>query len=295
MSAKISTEKQIAETYGAWQRNLNTIYIVWLRDILRHLRDHTRIVTSLMQPLMFLFIIGSGLRNSLGAMGTTRLTSVGVPLDFRTFLFPGVLSMAVLFTAISSAISIVWDREFGFLREMLVAPISRASIVIGKALGGSTVAAFQGTILLIFAPLMGVSLTPELVIKLVLEMFLLAFCLTCLGIAIASRMKSMEGFQMISQFLLQPMFLLSGILFPLRGLPAWLAFLNSIDPVSYGVDSLRQTVLNTLNLSDIAKHTLDPGITIFNYTLSTSVELGVVVILGIIFMIWAVVLFSRQD
>ncbi|MBV9231523.1 MAG: ABC transporter permease [Chloroflexi bacterium] len=280
---------------NVFRRNLNTISIVWYRDILRYVRDPMRVITSMMQPLMFLFIFGSGLRGSLNMTGGAALPPGSAGLDFRTFLFPGVLGMAVLFTSIFSAISIVWDREFGFLREVLVAPIARTSVVLGKALGGSTVAMLQGTIMLIFAPLIGVSLTPVLVIKLMSEMLLLAFCLTCMGIVVAARMKSMEGFQVIMQFFLMPMFFLSGALFPLRGLPLWLAILNRLDPVTYGVDPLRQAVLNTLNLPDFIKSALGLGITIANYTLSVPIELGVVALVGLVFVVWAAASFSKQD
>ncbi len=280
---------------GPFRRNLNTIFIVWYRDILRYVRDWTRVITSLMQPLLFLFIFGSGLSSSLNVTGSGRLPP-GVPtLDFRTFLFPGILSMAVLFTAIFSAISIVWDREFGFLREVLVAPISRTAVVLGKALGGSTIAMLQGTIMLIFAPLIGVTLNVELVIKLMLEMLLLAFTLTSLGIVVASRMKSMEGFQMMMQFFLMPMFFLSGALFPLKNLPDWLAFLNRLDPVTYGVDPLRQTVLNTLNLPDSVLKNLGLGVVILGTTLSPFIELLILGVLGLIFVTWAAFSFSKQD
>ncbi len=227
---------------SALWRNLKAIEIVWYRDILRYLRDWVRIVTSLMQPLLFLFIFGSGLASSFSPAGARPGGVAGV--SFQTFIFPGVVSMAVLFTAISSAISIVWDREFGFLREMLVAPVSRTSIVLGKALGGSTIAMFQGTLMLVFAPLIGVRLDAGLVITLMLEMLLLAFTMTSLGIVIASRMQSMESFSVVMQFVLMPMFFLSGALFPLTHVPGWLAFLNKLDPVTYGVDPLRQAVMS---------------------------------------------------
>lgn len=280
-----------------FRRNLNTIGIVWYRDVLRYSRDWIRVITSLVQPLMFLFIFGSGLSSSLNVSGaaSSQLPPGATPLDFRTFLFPGVLSMTVLFTAIFSAISIVWDREFGFLREVLVAPISRTSVVLGKALGGSTIAMLQGTIMLIFAPLIGVTLDLGLVLKLMGEMLLLAFSLTSLGIVVASRMKSMEGFQVMMQFFLMPMFFLSGALFPLRNLPDWLAFLNRLDPVTYGVDPLRQAVLKTLNLPDFVLNFLGLGVKIFDYTLTVPAELGILAVLGVIFVTWAAFSFSKQD
>jgi ABC-2 type transport system permease protein len=150
MSTISATSAQANPRTSGLVRNLKAIGIVWYRELLRYLRDWVRILTSLMQPLLFLFIFGSGLASSFNPAGAGAGGVAGV--NFQTFIFPGVLSMAVLFTAIFSAISIVWDREFGFLREMLVAPVSRTSVVLGKALGGSTIAMFQGTLMLVFAP-----------------------------------------------------------------------------------------------------------------------------------------------
>lgn len=278
---------------SAFRRNLNTIAMIWYRDIICYKRDWMRIVMSLMQPLMFLFIFGSGLSNSLNVTGPLPAGTAG--LNFRTFLFPGVLSMAVLFTSVFSAISIVWDRDFGFLRELLVAPVSRTTIVLGKALGGSTLAMLSGTIMLIFSPLVGVQLSLGLVAQLMLEMLLLAFALTSMGIVVASRMKSMEGFQMIMQFFLMPMFFLSGALFPLKNIPAWLGFLTRLDPVTYGVDPLRQAVLHTLHLPASLRQGLGMGIRFFGFTLSIPIELGVVAAISIVFIIWATLLFNKQD
>jgi ABC-2 type transport system permease protein len=279
-------------TSALW-RNLKAIEIVWYRDILRYLRDWVRIVTSLMQPLLFLFIFGSGLASSFSPAGARSGGVLGV--NFQTFIFPGVISMAVLFTAISSAISIVWDREFGFLREMLVAPVSRTSIVLGKALGGSTIAMFQGTLMLVFAPLIGVRLDVGLVITLMLEMLLLAFTMTSLGIVIASRMQSMESFSVVMQFVLMPMFFLSGALFPLRNVPGWLAFLNKLDPVTYGVDPMRQAIMSELTLPPSVASQLGLGVQVFGITLSVAAELLIVGALGVIFVSWAALSFRKQD
>lgn len=288
-SVPVEATQPTTPTLNALQRNLNALRIVWYRDLLRWARDWVRVITSLVQPLLFLFIFGSGLASRFSVGGAVGHNAV----DFRTFLFPGVLGMAVLFTSIFSAISIVWDREFGFLREVLVAPIARSSVVLGKALGGSTVAMIQGTIMLIFAPLIGITLTPGLVVTLMAEMLLLAFSLTSLGIVVASRMKSMEGFQMIMQFFLMPMFFLSGALFPLSGLPAWLAVLNRLDPVTYGVDPLRQAVLQ--DLPAFVKNALGLGVVVFGRTLSVAAELGVLALVGIFFVTWAALSFSKQD
>jgi len=210
------------------------IYILWLRDLKRYWYDKSRIVASLGQPILFLFVLGTALSPSFkGPVG----------INFSEFIFPGVIAMTVLFTSIFSAISIVWDREFGFLKEVLVAPVSRWAIVIGKALGGSTVALLQGTLMLTLAPFVGVHLTPLIILKSLAVMFLIAFAMTSLGIMIAARMKEMEGFQMVVNFLIMPIFFLSGALFPLDRLPEWLMFLTRIDPLTYGVDTLRMAIL----------------------------------------------------
>jgi len=231
------------------------IYILWLRDIKRYWYDKTRIFASLGQPILFLFVLGTALSPSFkGPSG----------LNFSEFIFPGIVSMTVLFTSIFSAISIVWDREFGFLKEVLVAPVSRWSIVTGKALGGSTVALFQGTLMLLLAPLVGVRLTLFSVIGALFVMFIIGLAMNSLGIVIAARMKEMEGFQMVVNFLIMPLFFMSGALFPMDNLPAWLAVLNRIDPLTYGVDLLRAVIL---------------GIHSFPILLSLSVILGFMIIM----------------
>jgi len=293
MSTVVAETTSTNTRMSALWRNLMAIEIVWYRDILRYLRDWVRIITSLMQPLLFLFIFGSGLASSFSPAGARPGGVAGV--SFQTFLFPGVVSMAVLFTAIFSAISIVWDREFGFLREMLVAPVSRTSIVLGKALGGSTIAMFQGTLMLVFAPLIGVRLDVGLVIILMLEMLLLAFTMTSLGIVIASRMQSMESFSVVMQFVLMPMFFLSGALFPLTHVPGWLAFLNKLDPVTYGVDPLRQAVMSGMKLPPVVARQLGLGVQVFGTTLSVLAELLIVGALGVIFVSWAALSFGKQD
>jgi ABC-2 type transport system permease protein len=217
---------------------LKTVYTIWYRDLLRFLRDRARIISSLGQPLLFLIVFGNGLAPVVAAgMG-------GV--DFRAFLFPGILSMAVLFTAVFSAVSIVWDREFGFLKEVLVAPVSRTAVALGKVAGGSTTALIQGLLIMLLAPLVGVRFTLPQVLTLVVMMILVAATMTSFGILIAARMRSMEGFHMMMNFLLMPMFFVSGAFFPLRQVPLWMEWLARVDPVTYGVDAMRQTALQGL-------------------------------------------------
>jgi len=270
----------------SWQAgaraNAGGIYIIWYRDLLRYWRNRTRLVSSLGQPLLFLVVFGSGLSASLGAGLTKQLGDV----SYVRFIFPGIVTMAVLFTAVFSAMSVVWDREFGFLREVLVAPISRAAVVLGKALGGSTVAMFQGAILLALAPILGVSLDPLLVLKLLGLMFLTAFALSSMGILIAARLQSMEAFQMLMNFLIMPMFFLSGAFFPLRGLPAWMSVITRFDPVAYGVDPMRRLLLG----ADLA-----PGITIAGYHLGTAEDGLILATFAAITMVLAVWAFEGQE
>src|SRR5256714_12597066 len=194
-----------------------------------------RLLASLAQPLLFLIVFGTGLSSALrGAFGGVAGSS-GPGINYVQFIYPGIIGMAVLFTSIFSAMSIVWDREFGFLKEVLVAPIDRSAIAIGKTLGGSTQAMVQGLILLVLAPFIGVTLTPLAVLELLPLIFVLAFALTSMGVALAGGMKSMQGFQAVINFLMMPIFFLSGALFPLNNLPAWIAVLTHIDPAAYGI------------------------------------------------------------
>jgi ABC-2 type transport system permease protein len=221
---------------GPLAHELRAAYAIWLRELVRFLSERGRIVGALGQPLVYLIVMGTG----LGA--TFRSAAVPQGFSYIAFMYPGILGMTVLFTSLFSAISVIWDREFGFLKEILVAPVSRGSIVLGKVLGGATVATLQGLILLVLAPLVGLPLGVVQVLALIVVMILIASALTSLGLSIASRMSSMEGFQVILNFLVVPMWLLSGAFFPLRGLPTWMAVLTRVDPLTYAVDALRGVV-----------------------------------------------------
>jgi ABC-2 type transport system permease protein len=260
-------------------RDLKGIYTIWYRDVLRFVRDKTRILTSLAQPLLFLFVFGGGLAPAMSGLG-------GSKLNFTQFMFPGILSMAILFTSIFSAVSIVWDREFGFLKEVMVAPVSRTAVALGKVAGGSTVALLQGLIILILAPFLGITLTVSQILVLILLMLLLAAVMTSFGILIAARQRTMEGFQMIMQFLLMPMFFLSGAFFPLQGVPLWMDVLAKIDPVTYGVDPMRQVALKASVSNQVLQAiSLHPIIT----------DVVIMLCVGAVFLIPAVWLFNKQD
>ena len=273
---------------GTLVDDLRAAKMVWRRELIRFSRNRIRIVTSLMQPVLFLFVLGSGLG------GITE--GVTGHFNFKTFMFPGVLAMAVLFTAIFSAISIVWDREFGFLREMLVAPVRRSSLVIGKALGGATVATGQGIVMLCLAGLVHVPYNPVLVLTLIGELALLAFALTAFGVMAASRMQEVESFQVVMQFFVLPMFFLSGAFFPLSNIPIWLRALAVIDPLSYGVDPMRRAVFARLHgVSPKTMRTLAPGLHWNGWRVPTLLELGIIFAMGIVMISIAIWQFSKAD
>src|SRR6266851_3551797 len=245
---------RVAVPERSLRQDLRAISIVWRRELIRFRSDRLRAVTSLVQPVLFLFILGTGL---------STLARRGMPpgVDFKTFIYPGVLAMSVLFTSIFSAGSIVWDREFGFLREMLVAPVSRASIVIGKCLGGATIATFQGIIFLALAGFAHVPYNPVLLLALVGELLLLSFTLTAFGVMMAARITQFQAFMALTQMLVMPLFFLSGALYPLSGLPGWLTVLTRIDPLTYVVGPMRDAVFSHLAIPAFEQHALAPGLT----------------------------------
>jgi len=218
-------------------KNLIGVYTIWYRDVLRFWYDKARMLSALLFPVIFLFIFGSGLRGTIGIMGG------GV--DFVQFMYPGIIGMSVLMGSFMSGVSIVWDREFGFLKEVLVAPISRISVALGRALGSATVATIQGIMILVLAPVIKVSLSVWTVLALIPLMFLLATSMGSLGILLASRVKSTEAFQAIMQMLMFPMIFLSGVFFPMQNLPGWMSVIVKINPATYGVSTIRQVVLGT--------------------------------------------------
>jgi ABC-2 type transport system permease protein len=269
------------------RHDLRAVKIVWQRDLIRFLQDRPRMVVSLVQPVLFLFVLGTGL-STLASSGTGGL-------DLRTFMFPGVLAMSTMFTAMFSAASIVWDREFGFLREMLVAPVRRSAIVIGKCLGGATVATFQGMVILCLAGTVGVPYSPALLLTLVVELLVLSFTLTSIGVMAAARIRQIQTFMALSQAIIMPMFFLSGALYPLGNLPTWLHLLTRIDPMTYAVDPMRRAVFAHLDLPEGVHAALSPGVTWGSWTVPPLVELAVVTIIGLAALGVAIAEFRRAE
>jgi ABC-2 type transport system permease protein len=216
-------------------------------------------------------------------------------VDFQTFIYPGVLAMSVLFTAIFSAASVVWDREFGFLREMLVAPVRRWAIVIGKCLGGATVATFQGVVFLALAGVAHVPYDPVLLLTLVGELLLLSFTLTAFGVMMAARIKQIQAFMALTQLFVLPLFFLSGALYPLNGLPAWLTVLTRIDPLTYIVDPMRTAVFSHLSISPLAQHALSPGVTWAGWLVPLGLSLAIVAAMGLAMLAIAIAEFGKTE
>jgi ABC-2 type transport system permease protein len=220
--------------------NINGILAIWYREYKVFLRERSRVISSIISPLLWLLIFGGGLGSSLMVSG----------INYQTFIFPGILAQSVLFTSVFFGVYIVWDRKIDFLKEVLVAPISRTSMFLGKVIGGATDSLIQSLILLILGLILGnIGIIPglHLTIFSILASLLILFITTSffvsVGLIIGSRMESPEGFQLISSFLLFPVFFLSGALFSIDKLPVWLAPLTFINPLTYSVDALRKIIL----------------------------------------------------
>lgn len=216
---------------------MNAIYILWLRQLKRYIRSKSRIIGSLGQPILFLVALGYGFGPVFQKAGEG---------NYIQFLAPGIISMSIIFTSIFNGMEIIWDRQFGFLKETLVAPVSRFNIMLGRTLGGATVATIQGIVVFLISFVAGFRpVSIALVPFAFLIMLLIALLFTALGTAIASLLEDMQGFQLIMNFLVMPLFFLSGSLFPLQGLPKALVDVARIDPLSYGTDALRALLINS--------------------------------------------------
>ncbi len=213
---------------------LRPIYVICMREFIKFFREKSRLLGTLARPVLWLFVVGNG-------MGSLIRPRAG--FSYIQFIFPGMIGMTILFSSIFSSISIVWDREFGFMKEMLVAPISRLSIVIGKTLSGTLISVAQAVIILVFIPVLGIHLTIMQFFEVVAVSVLVSFCITSLGILIAARLTSFDGFNIIMNFLVMPMLFLSGAMYPVTSMPPALRHLTLINPLTYGIDALKHILL----------------------------------------------------
>jgi ABC-2 type transport system permease protein len=287
MSAAVVEVVAVRVPERSWQSEVRAVRTVWRRDLIRFANDPMSIVAWLIQPLLFLFVLGPGLQ-SLSAASTDGV-------DLTTFMFPGTLCMALVYSAIFSAASLVWDRELGFLREMMVAPVRRSSIVVGKCLGGATIAATQGVVVLSLGGLVHVPYDPVLLLGMFGLVVLIAFTITAFGVMVAITIKQARTFTSVVQMFVIPMIFLSGALYPVSDLPAWLGVLNRLNPLTYAVDPMRRLVFNHLDISEAARQRLAPGVTWWGWRLPSVVEVGFVLALGLAMLAVAIFRFTRTE
>lgn len=253
-------------------------WVVAYREMLRFVSERSRIISSLAFPLLFLVIFGAGFGNVIGSL------SPGV--NFLQFMYPGVVAMTVLTSSLFAGVSVVWDREFGFLKEILVAPIGRTGIVLGKAIGATITALLQVLIMLILAPILGVPLTPVIILELIPMVIILSLGLSGLGILLATFMTSQQGFQLLIQLLIFPLIFLAGVFFPVNNVPIWLEVISKLNPLTYGVDAIRQIFLG----SNAAL-----GVTVLGHTMTKLEEFAVVGGFSAVLLGAAVIAFNRQE
>jgi ABC-2 type transport system permease protein len=233
----ISTRVVAPDRDSRVRRDARSALMVWRRDLVRLRRNSVRIVFGLAQPIGFLIVF------SIGVAGVVSSQALPEQVSYKVFIFPGVLAMTIISSALIACVSIVWDREFGFMREMLVAPVSRVALIAGKTLGGSTIAMLQGVIILVLAPLVGIDLTPVRLLELLAVLALMAVSITALGIAVASSVDRIQTLQTVMALLIQPLIFTSGALFPIDELPRWLTVICYLNPATYGVDLARRALL----------------------------------------------------
>jgi ABC-2 type transport system permease protein len=253
-------------------------WVVAYREILRFVGERSRIISSFSFPLVFLVIFGAGFGKVIG--------SLAPGVDFIQFMYPGIIAMTVLTSSLFAGVSVVWDREFGFLREILVAPIGRTGIVLGKAIGATLTALAQALIMLILAPILGVSLNPGIVLELIGIVTILSLGLSGLGILIASFMTSQQGFQLLIQLLIFPLIFLAGVFFPINQAPDWLQVLSKLNPLTYGVDAIRQIFLGA---------SAGLGVSVFGHVMTIAEEVALMAGLGATLLAGAVWGFGRQE
>lgn len=287
MSAAVADVVAARVPERSWRSEARAVKAVCHRELVRFVINRAQMTMWLVQPLLFLFVLGSGLQ-SLSAASTHGV-------DLKTFIFPGVVCNAVMFSSMLSAASLVWDRELGFLRELTVAPVSRASILLGKCLSGTVIGASQGVIVLALAGLVGVPYDPLLVLGTLGLAILLAFTVTSFSLLVAASIKQAQTFTSVMQMLVVPMMFISGALYPVSGLPTWLGLLNRIDPLTYAVDPMRRLVFAHLDVSGAARATLAPGVSWWGWRLPAGVEVLMIVVLGLVLLALAVARFGRTE
>lgn len=251
--------------------DLNAIYVIVARELIKFFREKGRLVSTLARPLIWLFLVGGGM---------SRVVSPDMGVPYMQFIFPGIIGMTILFSSIFSSISIIWDKEFGFMKEMLVAPVSRLSLVVGKALSGTAVSTLQALVILLLFPVLGLKLGIVQILLILCVAVILSFCLSSLGILIATFYESFESFSVIMNFIVMPMFFLSGAMYPVTRLPRALGLFTRINPLTYGVDALKYMVL--------------PERKLLTQDFPLSLDISVIVAASLVFVTVAANVFERR-
>ncbi len=273
----------VAVTHIGLRAQSRVAFVVARRELRIYGRDRARVLSSFTMPLVMMIIFGEGLGNAVG--------SLAPGVNYREFIFPGILAMSVIMTAMFAGTSVVMDREFGFLREMLVSPASRTAICLGKIVGGGTIATLQSLALFLLAPIIGVDISLSSGLALLGALFLMAMVLASGGVALGTRMKSVESMQMVAQLIIFPSMFLSGVFFPVNNVPLWMEVLVKINPITYAVALVREAGLR----GELAANPLAPEaagasvhVELFGHTLSTLEELAIVSVLGLVLLALAV-------
>lgn len=268
--------------------DLRAVKIVLARELIRFRQDRTRMLSAVLQPILYLFVLGTGLSTLTGR-------STG-GLSLRTFMFPGVLATSTLFTAVFSAMSIVWDREFGFLREMLVAPVRRGSIITGKALAGGVVATAQGLLVIVLGPFVHVpTYRPLFLVSLLVELFVISFTLTSAGLVMAARVKQMQAMMGIMNMVILPLSFLSGALYPAHRLPKWMSVIVHANPLTYAVHAVRTTVFAQIDVPAPAREALNPSMAWFGWDVTVWAGMLLMAVIGLLLLSLAIWQFRQSE
>ncbi|SFE81521.1 ABC transporter permease [Alteribacillus iranensis] len=270
------------------------ILAIWQRDVIKFFRDRARLFGSFVMPILFLLIFGGGMSGTMEELVTSGL-QVDENFNYVQFVFPGIVAMTLLMTAVFSSLSIIQDKEFGYMKEIMVSPISRVNIAIGKMLGASTVAFLQGLMMFALIPFLGIHYDIGNLLQVLPFMFLLACSLASVGLLIASLLKSTQGFQLIVQVIVMPMVFLSGALFPVSNMPGWMDIIVKINPITYGVDVMKKVMIDVDSLSPLVREVMGLNLTIFNRPVTVLEEVLFMIVFTVILVLLATLSFRRAN
>jgi ABC-2 type transport system permease protein len=267
--------------------SLRGIWVIAYRELLRFVRERSRLASALGMPIIFMIVFSEGLKRQIGVL------AMGV--DFVKFMYPGIIAMSVFINAVFSGLSVVWDREIGFLKEVLVSPLTRTGVVLGKAVGASAVGLIQALVMLALAPVFDVPLSLEIVLELIPIVIVLSLAMAGFGLLIGSRMRSQQGFQVLVQMVVFPLTFLAGVFFPVNDVPRWMEIVSKLNPLTYGVDAIRRIVLaGEVPGGALASSHPIIGVTVFGHTTTTIEDVAVVGALGAVLLVGAIFSFNRQ-